>query len=78
MSPEILFKDGSKFNQASLDNLMVPDVWSLRMTFFTMINPNMKCPYLLEIRSSETNIQTREDVQKFVGNRLHQKELCRI
>lgn len=26
MSPEILVKDGSKFNQASLDNLMVPDV----------------------------------------------------
>lgn len=74
MSPEILVKDGSKFNQASLDNLMVPDIWSLRMTSFTMINPNMKCPYLLEIRSSEKNIQTQEDVQNFVGNRLHQKE----
>ena len=74
MSPEILVKDGPKFNQASLHDLMVSDIWSLGMTFFTMINPNLKRPYLLEIRSSEKNIQTQEDVQNFVGNRLRQKE----
>ena len=68
MSPEILVKDGPKFNQASLHDMMVSD-----MTFFTMINPNLKCPYLLEIRSSKKNIQT-QDVQNFVGNRLRQKE----
>ena len=51
MSPEILVKNGSKFNQASLHDLMASHIWSLDMTFFTMINPNLKCPYLLEIRS---------------------------
>ena len=67
MSPEILVKDGSKFNQVSLNDLMVSDIWSLGMTFFKMINLNLKCPYLLEIRSSEKNIQTQEEVQNFVG-----------
>ena len=76
MSPEILVKDGSKFNQASLNNLMVPDVTAYDFLYHDQ--SQQKCPYLLEIRSSEKNIQTREDVQKFVGNRLHQKELCRI
>lgn len=74
MSPEILVKDGPKFNQASLHDLMVSDIWSLGMTFFMMINPNLKCPFLLEIRSSQDKIQTQEDVQKFVGNRLRKKE----
>ena len=74
MSPEILVKDGSKFNQVSLNDLMVSDIWSLGMTFFTMINPNLKCPYLLEIRSCEKNIQTQEDVYNFVGNRLRQRK----
>ena len=74
ISPEILVKDGHKFNQASLHDLMVSEIWSLGMTFFTMINPNLKCPYLLEIRSCEEKIQTQEDVQNFVGNHLRQKE----
>lgn len=74
MSPEILDKDGPKFNEASLQDLMLSDIWSLGMTFFTMVNPNLKCPYLLEIRSSGEKIQTQEDVQKFVGNRLRKKE----
>ena len=74
MSPEILVKDAPKFNQASLHDLKVSDIWSLGMTFFTMINSNLKCPYLLEIRSSEKNIQTQEDVQNFVANRLRQKK----
>jgi len=46
----------------------------VKMTFFIMVNPNLKCPYLVEIRSSQEKIQTQEDVQKFADNRLRKKE----
>ena len=69
MSPEILVQ-GDKSFEASLDNMKSADIWALGMTFFTMINPNVKCPYLLEIRSSEEVIETQADVQRFVA-KLH-------
>lgn len=74
MSPEILVQDDSSY-EASLDNLMASDIWSLGMTFFTMINPNIKCPYLLEIRSSKETFATQGDVQKFVSNLLRNRKL---
>ena len=39
-----------------------------------MVNLNLKCAYLLEIRSSQEKIKTQEEVEKFVGNRLRMKE----
>ena len=74
MSPEILVQDDNSF-EASLHNLMTSHKWSLGMTFFTMVNPNIKCPYLLEIRSAKETIATQGDVQKFVSNLLHNKIL---
>ena len=74
MSPEILVQDNSTF-EASLHNLMASDIWALGMTFFTMINPSLKCPCLLEIRSSKETIATQGDVQKFVSNLLRNKKL---
>ena len=69
MSPEILVQGESKFN-ASLPELMLSDMWSLGMTVFTMINPSLKCPFLLEIRSSSEQIHSPEAVTKFVSNLL--------
>lgn len=74
MSPEILVQGENKF-QASLQHLMLSDIWSLGMTLFTMINPSLKCPYLLEIRSTTENIVSQADVQNFVGNLLRKKKL---
>ena len=69
MSPEILVQGESKFN-ASLPELMLSDMWSLGMTVFTMINPSLKCPFLLEIRSSSEQIHSPEAVTKFASNLL--------
>lgn len=76
MSPEILLQDNKSFG-ASLDNMKASDIWALGMTFFTMMNPNVKCPYLLEIRSSEETIETQADVQRFVTRLLRHKKLPR-
>ena len=50
MAPELLLKEMALFT-ASIDDLRLADIWALGMIFFTMINPNLKSPYILEIRS---------------------------
>ena len=50
MAPEFLLKEMALFT-ASIDDLRLADIWALGMIFFTMINPNLKSPYILEIRS---------------------------
>ena len=39
-----------------------------------MINPNLKCPFLLEIRSAPDKIHSQEAVTKFVSNLLRDKK----
>lgn len=73
MSPEILAQDEGNF-QVSVSELMLSDIWALGMTLFTMINPNLKGPFLLEIRSAPEKIHTPEAVSKFVSNRLRGKK----
>ena len=74
MSPEILVEGEGNF-QASISELMLSDIWSLGMTLFTMINPSLKCPFLLEIRSAPEKIHSQEAVSKFVSNLVRDKKL---
>lgn len=51
MAPELLVKE--KLDPcAPIDDLILSDVWAFRMIVFTMINPNLKCPYILYMRSA--------------------------
>ena len=52
MAPELLLKEMA-LSTASIEDLKLADIWALGMIFFTMINPNLKSPYILEISSQE-------------------------
>lgn len=73
MSPEILVQGEGKFD-ASPSELMLSDIWSLGMTLFSMINPSLKSPFLLEIRSAPEKLTSQEDVTKFVSKLLRAKK----
>lgn len=45
--------------------------------FLHVMNPNVKYPYFLEIRSSEETIETQADIQPFVTRLLWRKKLLR-
>ena len=49
MAPELLLKEMALSN-ASIDDLKFADIWALGMIFFKVISPNLKSPYILEIR----------------------------
>ena len=49
MAPELLLKEMA-LSTASIDDLRLADIWPLSMIFFTIIKPNLKSPYILEIR----------------------------
>lgn len=44
---------------------MLADVWALGMIVFTMINPSLKCPYILDIRSTG-GVSSQKELKKFV------------
>ena len=73
MSSEILVQDEGNF-YASIHQLMLSDIWSLGMTFFTMINPSLKCSCPLQIRSVPERINSQAATQRFVCNLLHDKK----
>ena len=64
MAPEILVED-VRISRASILDLKLADVWALGMVFFSLINPNLKCPYLLEVRS-EGNIHSQDELKRFI------------
>lgn len=65
ISPEILVQGEGKFD-ASPSELMLSDIWSLGMTLFSMINPSLKSPFLLEMRSAPEKLTSEEDVTKII------------
>lgn len=64
MAPELLLKEMA-LSTASIDDLKLADIWALGMIFFTMINPNLECPYILEIRS-QGGISSQEELKSFI------------
>ena len=57
MAPELLVKEN-----ASLD------LWNLGMIFFTMLNPNLKTPYVIKVRSE--GVTSQEQLKKFIRSLL--------
>ena len=72
MAPELLVTD-KLTNGASLSDLMMSDVWALGMIIFTMINPSLKSPYIVDIRSE--SVSTPEEVKKFIISLLRKEKL---
>ena len=68
MAPEILVED-LRISPASISELILADVRALGMVLFSLINPNMKCPYLLEVRS-EGNIGSQDELKRFISSLL--------
>jgi len=52
---------------------MVADVCALGMIFFSMIDPRVKYPYCLEIRSAG-NISSQDELKIFLSSLLRQKK----
>lgn len=68
MAPEILV-EYLRISRASISDLILADVWALGMVFFSLINPSLKCPYLLEVRS-EGNIGCQDELNRFISSLL--------
>ena len=51
LAPEVLVKELC-LSGASISDLMLADIWVLGMVWFSMLNPSLKCPYLVEIREA--------------------------
>ena len=72
MAPELLLKE-KLLSGASITDFKLADIWALEMIFFTMINPSLKCPYLLEIRSAE-GIGSQEDLKTLITSLMRSKQ----
>jgi len=68
MAPEILVED-LRISRASIFDLILADLWALVMVFFSLINPSLKCPYLVEVRS-EGNIGCQDELKRFISSLL--------
>ena len=68
MAPEILVED-LLISRASISDLILADLWALRMVFFSLINPSLKCSYLLEVRS-DGNIHSQDELKRFISSLL--------
>ena len=64
IAPELLLKE-TALSIASIDDLKLAVIWALGMIFFTMINPNLKSPYILEIRS-QRGISSQEELKSLI------------
>ena len=51
---------------------MLADVWALGMIIFTMLNPNLKTPYVIEVRSEGVSSQLK--LKKFATSLLEEKK----
>ena len=60
MAPELPLKE-----MATIDDLRFADIWALGMIFITMINPNLKSPYILEIRP-QRGISFQGELKSFI------------
>ena len=66
-----LFLD-QKISRATITDLFLVDVWALGMIFFSMINPSLKHPFILEMRSAQQKITSQEELKVFVRSLLSQ------
>ena len=64
MAPELLLKEMA-LSTASIDDLKLADIWALGMIFSTMINPNLKSLYILEIRS-QGGLSSQAELKSFI------------
>lgn len=48
MSPELLVEE-KHLTKASIADLIMADVWALGVVIFTLLNPSLKSPYILEM-----------------------------
>ena len=71
MAPELLVKE-KLIQNASVADLILADLWALGMIFFTMLNPSLKTPYVIEVRSEGVNSQ--EQLKKFIRSLLEEQK----
>ena len=71
-APELFVRE-MLISGASISDFMVADVWALGMIFFLMINPSVKYPYCLEIRSAG-NISSQDELKIFLSSLLRQNK----
>lgn len=64
MAPELLVEE-KIVPCASIDDLILSDVWALGMIVFTRINPSLKCRYILDIRSAG-GVSSHEESKKLI------------
>ena len=73
MAPELLVKE--KLDPcAPIDDLILSDVWAFGMIVFTMINPTLKCPYILYMRSAG-GVSSQEELKKLIISLLATEKL---
>lgn len=73
MAPELLVKE-KLVPCASIDDLILSDVWALGMIVFAMINPSIKCPCILDIRSAG-GFSSQEELKKLIISLLATEKL---
>ena len=56
MGPELLVKE-KLIQNSSVAHLILADLWALGINFFMMLNPSLKTPYVIEVRSEGVNSQ---------------------
>ena len=71
-APELFVKE-MVLSDASIGDFMLADIWALGMICFSLINPSVKYPYRLEIRSAG-NI-SQDQLKIFISSLLRQKKL---
>ena len=77
MSPELLVEE-KRLTKASIADLIMADVWALGMVIFTLLNPSLKSPYILEMRAE--GVRTQEPLKKFITELLlpsREKQVCK-
>lgn len=72
MSPELLVEE-KRLTKASIADLIMADVWALGMVIFTLLNPSLKSPYILEMRAE--GVRTQEQLKKFITELLRNEKL---
>ena len=71
-SPELLVEEKCLM-KASIADLIITNVWALRMVIFTLLNPSLESPYILEMRAE--GVRTQEQLKKFITKLLRKEEL---
>ena len=68
LAPEFLVEELC-LSGASISDLMLADIWALGMVLFSMLNPSLKCPYLVEIREAG-GVKSQEELKTFIRSLL--------